>query len=146
MEARRSPALEALAREARDAFDRGDDDWYKEHAATGEIMMSGSAPEEVARGRDQVFGPQFSMEAAKRSLAEAKIEVRHGTVEAYEAGDAGFYVAEDEFVLEDGSHVPVRNIGVAARDGESWLLIGGFTSVLASNDLLAPGSGLAVKG
>jgi hypothetical protein len=146
MEARRSPALEALANESRAAFERGDDNWFKEHAAMGEILISGTAPEEVARGREQVFGPEFSIEAARASLAQAKIDVQHGPIEAYEAGDAGFYIADDRFVLEDGSYVPVRNIGIAARDGDSWKLIGGFTSVLASNDLLAPGSGLAVKG
>jgi hypothetical protein len=145
MEARRSQALEALAAEFRAAFERGDDDWMKDHTALGEVMTCGTAPDEIARGRDQVFAPEYSTEAVKKLFAEARTEIRFGDVEGYEAGDAGFFVTEERFVFEDGTYVPIRSVGVAARDGDSWTMIGAFTSIVARNDLLAPGSPLTVR-
>jgi SnoaL-like domain len=144
METRRSPELERQIAEGRAAQDRGDNEWFAAHSAGGEILMAGTAPGEIARGRAEVFAPQYSIQAMNDELASLQMRLEHGDVEAYEAGDAGFAVSEGRFAFEDGTAVPTRSVTIFARENGEWFAIGSLMSVIAPNELLAPGSPLAV--
>jgi hypothetical protein len=143
MDVRRSPELEQLDGEAIAAVGRGDDAWFREHTATGEIVMGGSGPGELVRGFEQVFGSSIASVQAIHHSAGMRHEP--GKPEAYEAGDAGFILSEGRFVFEDGSHIPTRSIVVLARDGGDWKMIGSFLAVTPTDDLVAAGSPIATR-
>jgi SnoaL-like domain len=138
MEVRRSPELEQLGRAARAAIEAENDRWFRENAASGEIVMYGTAPGETLRGVDEVFGTSLR----EMHEAHAAVGMRHeaGKEEAYEAGDAGFIVGDGKFVFEDGSHIPTRTVVVAARDSDGWKLIGQFFAVTPSDEFVVAGS------
>jgi hypothetical protein len=141
MEVRRSAELEQFGRDATAAGKRQDDAWFRQHAATGELVMAGTAPGETARGLDEVFSTTIK----EMDEAQAAVGMRHepGGVEAYEAGDAGFIVTEGKFVFDDGSHIPTRTVTVVARAGDEWEMIGSFFAVTPSDDVVVAGSPLA---
>jgi hypothetical protein len=145
---RRSEDLEEFARESRRRFMAGDGAWFDQTTAYGEVTSFGTAPGEEARGRDAVLGLTVDQirelsEAGGLALAETG-EIDDGAVEAYEAGDAGWMVTLDKFVLDDGSWVANRVVSLVVRDpdGGGWRGVLTASQLLVPNELLAPGSPL----
>jgi len=145
---KRSPELEEFAREARRRFIAGDDAWFEQTTAHGEVTSFGTAPDEEARGRDAVLAltlEQLAEMNAAEGLALADVEEPDAdAVEAYEAGDAGWIVTHDRFTLEDGSWATNRIVTVVVRDGDGsgWKSVLSASQLLVPNDLLVPGSPL----
>jgi hypothetical protein len=145
---RRSAELEEFAREGRRRFIAGDETWFSGTTAHGEVTSFGTAPGEEARGRDAVLALTVNQirelnEAGGLALADTE-EIDDGAVEAYEAGDAGWIVTLDRFVLDDGSWVANRVVSVVVRDHDDgeWRSVLTSSQLLVANDLLAPGSPL----
>jgi hypothetical protein len=143
-----SPELEEFAREGRRRFLAGDDAWFRETTADGEVTSFGTAPGEESRGREAVLaltiGQIEEMNAAE-GLALAKVdEPGADAVEAYEAGDAGWIVTHDRFRLDDGSWAANRIVTVVVRDreGDGWRSVLTASQILVPNELLLPGSPL----
>jgi hypothetical protein len=145
---KRSTELEEYAREARRRFIAGDDGWFEETTAHGEVSSFGTAPEEQSRGREAVLAltmDQINEMNTADGVALADVEVPAGdAVEAYEAGDAGWIVTHDRFTLDDGSWVASRIVTVVVRDhdGGSWKSVLTASQILVPNELLLPGSPL----
>ena len=144
----RSPELEDFARESRRRFMAGDDAWFEQTTAHGEVTSFGTAPGEEARGRDAVLALTVDQIREMNAtggldLADAD-EIADGAVEAYVAGDAGWIVTHDRFTLDDGSWVTNRVVSVVVRDPETreWQSVHTTSQLLVPNDLLAPGSPL----
>jgi hypothetical protein len=145
---RRSPELEEFAREARRRFIAGDDVWFEQTTAHGEVSSFGTAPDEESRGREAVLALTIDQikemdAAAGLSLADVE-EPDADAVEAYEAGDAGWIVTHERFTLDDGSWAANRIVTVAVRDrdGGSWKTVLTASQILVPNELLLPGSPL----
>ena len=145
---KRSPELEEFAREARRRFMSGDDAWFEQTTAHGEVTSFGTAPDEDVRGREAVLA--LTMEqigelnsAAGLALTDTE-EPGEGAVEAYEAGDAGWVVTHDRFTLDDGSWATNRIVTVVVRDreGGGWQTVLSASQLLVPNELLQPGSPL----
>jgi hypothetical protein len=131
----RSPELEDFAREARRRFGSGDQAWFEQSTAYGEVSSFGTAPDEQSRGREAVLAMMGELlaemkEAAASNEAAANHEDEE-VVEAYEAGDAGWIVSHGRFTFEDGSWIPNRVVNVVVRDPD-----GGWKSVLVTSQLL----------
>lgn len=146
--AKRSDELEEFAREGRRRFEGGDEAWFAETTAYGEVSSFGTAAEEQARGREAVLA--LTMEQL-REMSEAVGLDRGETnaadedvFEAYQAGDAGWIVTHSRFTFEDGSSVANRVVNVVVRDpddgGWKWVLT--TSQLLVPNELLLPGSPL----
>ena len=125
----------------------GDDAWFEETTAHGEVTSFGTAPHEEARGRDAVLAltaEEISELNAAEGLALADVEEPVGdAIEAYESGDAGWIVTHDRFTLDDGSWVANRIVTVVVRDeGGGWKSVLSASQLLVPNDLLSPGSPL----
>jgi hypothetical protein len=145
---KRSPELEEFARERRRRLVAGDDAWFEQTTADGEVISFGTAPDEQLRGREAVLA--FTMEqinemntAEELAVTDAE-EAEGDSVEAYEAGDAGWIVTHDRHRLDDGSWVAHRNVSVVVRDrdGGGWKRVLTASQLLVPNELLAPGSPL----
>jgi archaellum component FlaG (FlaF/FlaG flagellin family) len=65
-------------------------------------------------------------------------------VETFRAGDTGVTVTHTSFVLADGSSIPLRSITVLTRDGDTWKTVVNAVQVVVPNELIGPGSPLAV--
>ncbi|HKD95330.1 MAG TPA: nuclear transport factor 2 family protein [Gaiellaceae bacterium] len=133
----RSPALEEWAREARRRFESGDQAWFEQTTAHGEVSSFGTAPDEQLRGREAVLAMLDGMHATSDVAdpgAAATGNEDEEQVEAYEAGDAGWIVTHGRFTFADGSWVPNRVVNVVLRDPDG----GGWTSVLVASQLLVP--------
>ena len=143
MEVRRSRELEELMEEARAARARGDDNWFHERTAPGEAVMFGTAPDEVTRGHDEIIGgPKIA--DYEQAHEGAGIKLVQGHSEAYETEHAGWAITDTPIELNDGTHVPGRNVTIFVRDREGqWLMAASFLSVVVSDDLLTPGSPIA---
>ena len=145
---KRSPELEELAQEARRRFIAGDDAWFEQTTAHGDVSSFGTAPDEQARGREAVLAltaEQIKEMNAARGLTVADVEEpEEGAVEAWEAGDAGWIVTHDRFTLEDGSWATNRIVTVVVRDREDggWKSVLTASQLLVPNELLLPGSPL----
>jgi hypothetical protein len=143
IEVKRSVELEQHVREVQEAVRAGDDQWFADHTAEGgEILFYGTAPDEEWRGRDAVLSLTVGESRAQMDAANIS-EQEDPTVECFEAGDTGWTVLHGHFNLADGSVVPVRAVTIYVRDGDMWKRVFGAVHVLASNDLLTPGSPLA---
>src|SRR5581483_7529250 len=120
---KRSPELEEFAREARHRFMAGDDAWFEQTTAHGDVTSFGTAPDEQARGRDAVLALTVEqireMNAAEGLTLTEVAEPEDDAVEAYESGDAGWIVTHERFTLDDGSWVANRVVSVVVRDRES---------------------------
>ena len=141
---RRSSELEQLQEESLQRFNAGDNDWFAANIADGEVIAWGTAPEEIWRGRDSVLS--MTVQAIRELNASAGLVEEadpERQIEAYEAGDTGWAVVHSHFRLSDGSTVPTRTLWIYARDEDGWKLVAGGPHVVASNDLIAPGSPLA---
>jgi hypothetical protein len=145
---KRSAELQEFARESRRRFMAGDDAWFDGTTAHGEVTSFGTAPGEEARGRDDVLALTVDQirelnDAGGLVLADTE-EIEDGTVEAYEAGDAGWIVTLDKFTLDDGSWVANRVVSVVVRDpeGGGWRSVLTASQLLVPNELLRPGSPL----
>ena len=145
---KRSPELEEFAREARRRFIAGDDAWFAQTTAHGDVSSFGTAPEEESRGREAVLAltmEQINEMNSAGGLELADVEEPAGdAVEAYEAGDAGWIVTHDRFTLDDGSWVANRIVTVVVRDreGAGWKTVLTASQILVPNELLLPGSPL----
>jgi SnoaL-like domain len=145
---RRSPELEEFAREARRRFMAGDDVWFDQNTAHGEVTSFGTAPDEQSRGREEVLALTNEqireMNAAAGLALEDVEELEDSHVEAYEAGDTGWIVTQDRFTLDDGSWVANRVVTVVVRDGDGdgWKGVLTASQLLVPNELLVPGSPL----
>lgn len=136
--ARRSEELEEFAREGRRRFEAGDEDWFDQTTAHGEVGSFGTAAEEQARGREAVLALTIEQvrelnQAAGLDIGEAG-EPDEDAIEAYEAGDVGWIVTHGRFTFEDGSWVANRVVNVVVRDPDD----GGWKSVLTTSQLLVP--------
>lgn len=147
MKIKRSPELESFAREARRRSLAGDANWFEQTTAHGEVTGFGTAPDEVARGRDAVLG--ITLEQVREMNAAAGLEMADAgetdedVFEAYEAGDAGWIVTHGRFTMDDGTWAPNRIVTVAVRDPEAgWQTVLTASQLLVPNDLLRPGSPL----
>jgi hypothetical protein len=145
---KRSSELEEFARERRRRLVAGDGAWFEQTTAHGEVISFGTAPDEQLRGREAVLA--FTMEqinemSTAEGLAVTDAEEAEGdSVEAYEAGDAGWIVTHDRHTLDDGSWVAHRNVTVVVRDrdGGGWKRVLTASQLLVPNELLVPGSPL----
>jgi SnoaL-like domain len=148
---KRSSELEEFARERRRRLIAGDDAWFEHTTAHGEVISFGTAPDEHLRGREAVLA--FTKEQInKMNTAEGPAvtdaeEAEGESVEAYEAGDAGWIVTHDRHTLDDGSWVAHRNVTVVVRDrdGGGWKRVLTASQLLVPNELLVPGSPLAAR-
>jgi hypothetical protein len=143
MKVKRSPELEQLAEEAHRREIAGDDAWFADRIADGEVMTVGSAMEEVFRGRDAVLA--LSTERMREELEQAGLQYGADVpreVEAYETGDTGWIVTTTSFVLTDGSTIPTRSIALLAREDGDWKWLLGATHVVVANELLTSDSPL----
>ena len=147
---KRSPELEEFARERRRRLVAGDEAWFEQTTADGEVISFGTAPDEELRGREAVLAftmAQIEEMKTAKGLAVADAEEPDGcTVEAYEAGDAGWIVTHDRHTLDDGSWAAHRNVTVVVRDrdGGGWKRVLTASQLLVPNELLAPGSPLLI--
>jgi len=145
VEVKRSSDLEARVRESREAVRAGDDQWFADHTAEdGEILFYGTAPGEEWRGRDAVLSLTVAEGRAMNEAAGIS-ESENPDFECFEAGDTGWTVAHGHFKLADGSVVPVRSVTVLVRDEGTWKRVFGAVHVLVPNELLTPGSPLALQ-
>ena len=146
MEVKRSPELEELMDQARAARERGDDDWFHQRTAPGEVVLVGTAPGEVTRGHDEIIsGPKIA--DYERVNEAAGFKMVQGDSEAYETEHAGWAITDFRIELKDGTHVPGREVTICVRDPEGqWLMGASLLSVVVSDDLLAPGSPLTQAG
>ena len=140
---KRSAELEEFAREGRRRFEAGDEAWFGETTAHGEVTSFGTAAEEQSRGRDEVLALTIDQvremnEAA--GLDIGKTDEAEDEVEAYEAGDTGWIVTHSRFTFDDGSWAANRVVSVVVRDPED----GGWKSVLTTSQLLVPNELLEV--
>lgn len=145
IEVKHSAELEEKVLESHEAIARGDDSWFAEHTAeAGDVLFYGTAPDEEFRGRDAVLSLTI---AQSRELNEAAgiTEDDMRQRECFEAGDTGWVVMHGHFRLSDGSLVPTRSVTVLVRDDGTWKRVFGSINVVTSNDLLVPGSPLAVQ-
>lgn len=144
----RSPELEEFAREARRRFMAGDDLWFEQTTAHGEVTSFGTAPDEQSRGREEVLALTSEqireMNAAAGLALEDVEELEDSDVEAYEAGDTGWIVTQDRVTLDNGSWVANRVVTVVVRDrnGGGWKSVLTASQLLVPNELLVPGSPL----
>jgi len=134
----RSEELAEFAREGRRRFEAGDEAWFGETTAHGEVGSFGTAPEEQSRGREAVLALTMEQvremnDAAGLDISETS-EADEDVVEAYQAGDAGWIVTHGRFTFDDGSWVANRVVSVVVRDPED----GGWKSVLTTSQLLVP--------
>jgi hypothetical protein len=126
----------------------GDDHWFEQTTAHGEVTSFGTDPAEQSRGREEVLAltmEQIQEMNTAEGLAIAETEEPDsGAVEAYEAGDAGWIVTHDRFTLEDGSWASNRIVTVVVRDrdGGGWKSVLSASQLLVPNELLQPGSPL----
>lgn len=144
---KRSPELEEFAREGRRRFEAGDEAWFEQTTAHGEVGSFGTAAEEQARGREAVLALTKEQiremnEAAGVDIGEPG-EAEEDVFEAYQAGDVGWIVTHGRFTFEDGSWVANRVVNVVVRDPDGGWKWGLTTSqLLVPNELLQPGSPL----
>lgn len=145
IEVRGSAELEQIVRESVAAIKAGDDEWFAAHMADGgDVLFYGSAPGEEWRGRDAVLG--LTSREIRAWMEESDVaEEEDPAFECFEAGDTGWIVVHGNFILSDGSKVPTRGVTVMTRDAGDWKRVFAAVHVLAPNELLAPGSPLAVR-
>ncbi|HST15571.1 MAG TPA: hypothetical protein VLJ44_12055 [Gaiellaceae bacterium] len=146
----RSTELEEFAREGRRRFEAGDEAWFQQTTAHGQVSSFGTAAEEQSRGRDDVLALTVGQvremnEAAGLDIAQSD-EEDHDLIEAYQAGEAGWIVTHGRFTFEDGSWTANRVINVVVRDpdGGEWKSVFTASQLLVPNELLEPGSPLRV--
>jgi hypothetical protein len=138
-----SSELLELAERSRQAFREGDDAWFAETLAYGEVANYGSAPGEAWRGRERVLAQTLA--EFRRINEEVGIDADYEDpdrrVEAFEAGDTGWIITHSVFRFTDGSKVPVRSTVVLSRDEDrSWKMVLLSVHGLIPNDVLEPGS------
>ena len=148
--ATRSPELEELAREGRRRFEAADSAWFEHSTAHGIVGSFGTAPDEEARGRDEVLA--LTTDQIREMNEAAGLEIVSGdeaqadddVIEAYEAGDTGWIVTHSRFTFDDGSFVANRIINVVVRDAEDgeWKSVFTASQLLVPNELLTEGSPL----
>jgi hypothetical protein len=144
VEVKRSSDLEELSAEARRRVRAGDDRWFEERTAHGDVLMLGTAPGEEWRGRDAVLALTIEQgKAMNETVGIADEEEPERRVEAYEAGNTGWIVTHSSFLLSDGSRVPIRSVSILIRDDDTWRSVFSETAIVVANELLAPGSPLA---
>jgi hypothetical protein len=145
---KRSAELEEFGREGRLRFEAGDEAWFEQTTAHGEVGSFGTAAEEQSRGREAVLALTREQiremtEAAGLEIGDAG-EADEDEFEAYQAGDAGWIVTHGRFTFEDRSWVANRVVNVVVRDPEDagwkWALT--TSQLLVPNELLQPGSPL----
>ena len=126
----RSPELEQLYRDMEDAYRRKDAEAIREMLSTHEATVSrGTAPDEVARGRDEIT--RLVIESV-----EFAPELRAASVEAYADGGVGFIYAETAFVMEDGREMPTRMMAVTQREDGKWRMVNSIASLPVPNEML----------
>ena len=134
----RSAELEEFGREGRRRFEAGDEAWFEQTTAHGEVSSFGTAAEEQSRGREAVLA--LTREEIRQMSEAAGLEIGETSeggedfLEAYQAGDAGWIVTHSRFTFEDGSWVANRVVNVLARDPDD----GGWKWVLTTSQLLVP--------
>lgn len=143
----RSSELEEFAREGRRRFEAGDEAWFGQTTAHGEVSSFGTAAEEQSRGRDAVLALTIDQVREMNDAAGldiGKTEEAEDDVEAYEAGDAGWIVTHSRFTFEDGSWAANRVVSVVVRDPEdgAWKSVLTTSQLLVPNELLQPDSPL----
>ena len=140
---KRSAELEEFAREGRRRFEAGDEAWFEQTTAHGEVGSFGTAAEEQSRGREAVLALTIEQiremnEAAGLDIGEAGEaaagEADEDVFEAYQAGDAGWIVTHSRFTFDDGSWIANRVVNVVVRDPDD----GAWKSVLTSSQLVVP--------
>jgi hypothetical protein len=145
----RSQELEEFAREGRRRFEAGDNSWFEQTTAYGEVSSFGTAPEEQSRGREDVLALTAEQiremnETAGLDLAAPETDGEEDLMEAYQAGEVGWIVTHGRFTFEDGSWTPNRVVSVVVRDadGGGWKSVLTASQLLVPNELLLPGSPL----
>lgn len=141
MPIQRSPELEQLTHEAHEAWQRGDEEWFRARLSSHDPVMLGSAPEEELRGTESV-NEMMATEIANRDAHAFKPSPPR-VIDARESGEFGWALAESRWEFEDGSHIPVRGLTIYHREDGAWKAIAGVTAPAFSNELLRPGSPVA---
>jgi hypothetical protein len=127
----------AGAREGRRRFEAGDEAWFGQTTAHGEVSSFGTAADEQSRGREAVLAltiDQVREMSDAAGLDIGKTDEAEDEVEAYEAGDTCLIVTHSRFTFEDGSWAANRVISVVVRDPDD----GAWKSVLSASQLLVP--------
>ena len=144
----RSEELEEFAREGRRRFEAGDEAWFDQTTAYGQVSSFGTAPDEQSRGREAVLALTVDQLRELNEAAGLDIAATDGgdqdVVEAYRAGDTGWIVTHGRFTFEDGSWAANRIVTVVVRDrdGGGWKSVFSASALLVPNELLEPGSPL----
>ena len=146
----RSTELEEFAREGRRRFEAGDESWFEQSTAHGQVSSFGTAPEEQSRGRDDVLA--LTMDHVREMNEAEGLDIAppdqedQDLIEAYQAGEAGWIVTHGRFTFEDGSWAANRVINVVVRDpdGGEWKSVFTASQLLVPNELLEPGSPLRI--
>ncbi|HZT94255.1 MAG TPA: nuclear transport factor 2 family protein [Gaiellaceae bacterium] len=145
---KRSAELEEFAREGRRRFEAGDEAWFEQTTAHGEVSSFGTAAEEQSRGRDAVLALTRDQiremnEAVGLEIGETS-DAEDDVFEAYQAGDAGWIVTHSRFTFDDGSWVANRVVNLVVRDPDDggWKWVITTSQLLVPNELLEPGSPL----
>jgi hypothetical protein len=143
----RSEELEEFAREGRRRFEDGDEAWFEQTTADGEVSSFGTAAEEQLRGREAVLALTTEHAADTNESGGPNgdtDETAEDVFEAYQAGDAGWIVTHGRFTFEDGSWVANRIVNVVIRDPEDggWKWVLTTSQLLVPDELLQPGSPL----
>ena len=126
----RSPELEQLYNDMREAYQRKDGEAIRDMVSTHEATVSrGTAPSEVVHGRDEIA--RLVLESA-----EWAPKLKTTSLEAYASGDVGYVYADAAFVLEDGTEIPTRLMAVAQREDGRWRMVNSLTSFPVPNELL----------
>lgn len=136
----RAPELEQLAKEAADAYRRGDiaalERMFSRDPA---VLQVGTDPAEVWEGPDQVLE---ELRAELASLTEESAEPIQEERRGYRAGDAGWVFTQGKYRLSDGSEIPARGIRIFHREDGEWKLVQSFISIAVPNSALEAGSPL----
>jgi hypothetical protein len=150
IKATRSPELVEYAREGRRRFEAADSAWLAQTTAFGDVSSFGTAPEEQARGRDNVLALTIEQIREMNEAAGLAITATDNgqgdedVIEAYEAGDTGWIVTHGRFTFDDGTWVANRVVNVVVRDREdgNWKSVLTTSQILVPNELLEDGSPL----
>jgi ketosteroid isomerase-like protein len=127
----RAPEVEAIVREANDAWHRGDVEALERMTSRSDaVLMVGTDATEIWRG------PEQAIEGLHQALDEAEgggPRSRTEDVTAYRAGDVAWTFEVGVFTVEDGSGVPFRTVSILHREDGEWKYVQSVASLSVPN-------------
>ena len=126
----RAPDVEAIVREANDAWRRGDIEALERMTSSSDaVLMVGTDPSEIWRG------PQQAIEGLHQALDETEgggPRSRTEDVTAYRAGDIAWTFEVGVFTVE-GADVSFRTVSVLHREDGEWKYVRSVASLSVPN-------------